>query len=87
MCISTGSHFVDTSQQLLVTEYPYRTTVAYNDSRGWEIIELCERVFPMSDKAATIQSRYPSLITLASNAVLSPGDFGMVVLENRDERQ
>ena len=52
MCVSGGSHFVDTSQQLLVTEYPYRTTVAYNDNRGWEITELCERVFPMDDTAA-----------------------------------
>ena len=82
MCVSGGSHFVDTSQQLLVTEYPYRTTVAYNDNRGWEIIELCERVFPMDDKAAKINERYQSLITLASTAVLSPSEFGMVVLDD-----
>ena len=82
MCVSGGSHFVDTSQQLLVTEYPYRTTVAYNDNRGWGIIELCERVFPMDDKAAKINERYQNLITLASNAVLSPSDFGMVVLDD-----
>jgi hypothetical protein len=72
---------------LLVTEYPYNKTtiVAYNDNRGWKIIELCERVFPMDDKAAKINERCQNLITLASNAVLSllsPSDFGMVVLDD-----
>ena len=80
MCISGGSHCVDTSQHVLVTEYPYRTTVAYNDSRGWDI-ELCERVFPMMGKAAKINERNQNLTTLASRAVLNPGDFGMAVVD------
>ena len=39
----------------------------------------------MDDKAAKINERYQNLITLASNAVLSllsPSDFGMVVLDD-----
>ena len=46
------------SQNLLGNEFPYPTTVAYNDNRGWEIIELCERVFPFEDKASKIRDRY-----------------------------
>ena len=70
-----------TFQTLLVNEFPYRTTVAYNDNRGWEIIELCERVFPLEDKAAKIRDRYQNLITLATKTIMSPSDFGMVVLD------
>ena len=84
--VSSASNFVDTSQSLLLHEFPFRTTIGYNDSRGWEVIELCERVFPLQDKAAKITGRYQNLFTLASRAVLVPSDFGLVVLDSEPSR-
>ena len=55
ICSSGGAHFVDATTDYLVTEWPYRTTVGFHDTHGWEVIELCERLFPMENRAATIQ--------------------------------
>ena len=44
--MSHGRHFVDASKDFLLIEWPYRTTVGYDDSGQWHVIELCEKMFP-----------------------------------------
>ena len=82
VCSSGAQRFVDVTSDYLVVDWPYRTTLAYHDIRGWEVIELCERLFPMSDRAAPIvEGGYRRLLTLLSKSVLSIADFGMVISE------
>ena len=81
-CSSGAQRFIDVPSDYLVVDWPYRTTLAYHDIRGWEVIELCERWFPMSDRAAPIvEGGYRRLLTLLSKSVLSIADFGMVISE------
>ena len=81
-CSSGAQRFVDVTSDYLVVDWPYRTTLAYHDIRGWEVIELCERWFPMSDRAAPIvEGGYRRLLILLSKSVLSIADFGMVISE------
>lgn len=65
VCSSSARHFIDATTDFLVLDWPYRTTIAYHDIRGWEVIELCERLFPMVEKAAPIvEGGYQRLLTL-----------------------
>ena len=64
-----------------MVEWPYRTTLGYHDARGWEFIELCEKIFPMSDRSAPISGKYARLLTILSKTVMSVDAFGMVVSE------
>ena len=43
-CSSGAKCFVDVTADVLVVDWPYRTTLAYHDIRGWEVIELCEKI-------------------------------------------
>ena len=65
----------------MVVEWPYRTTVGFHDTRGWEVIELCERLFPMENRAAALPGKYQRLLTILSKSVLNVADFGMVILD------
>ena len=62
ICSSGGSHFIDATTDYLVTEWPFRTTVGYNDARGWEVIELCERLFTMDERSAPVKGNYQKLL-------------------------
>ena len=84
ICSSGGAHFVDATTDYLVTEWPYRTTVGFHDTRGWEVIELCERLFSMEERAAAVQGNYQKLLTILSKDVMSVADFGMVITDTTD---
>ena len=47
MCSSAGNKFVDVTTDYLVVDSPYRTALGHHDIRSWEVIELCEKNFPM----------------------------------------
>ena len=81
LCSSGGTHYVDATTDYLVVEWPYRTTVGFHDTRGWEVIELCEKLFDMENRAAALPSRYQRLLTILSKSVLNVADFGMVILD------
>ena len=82
ICSSNAAHFIDVTTDYLVVDWPFRTTVAYHDIRGWEVIELCERIFPMAEKAAPIvEGGSQRLLTLLSKTELCISDFGMAVAE------
>jgi hypothetical protein len=82
ICSSGGNRFVDATTDYLVSEWPFRTTVGFHDTRGWEVIELCERLFSMEDRAAAVQGNYKKLLTILSKDVMSVADFGMVITES-----
>ena len=81
ICSSGGARFVDPTSDYLVTEWPYRTTVGFHDIHGWEVIELCECLFPMEDRAAAVQGNYQKLLTILSKDVMNVADLGMVITE------
>ena len=80
ICSSGGAH---ATTDYLVTEWPYRTTVGFM-TRVDEVIELCERLFPMENRAAAIQGNYQKLLTILSKDVMSVADFGMVITDTTD---
>jgi hypothetical protein len=79
VCSSSAVHFIDATTRYLVTEWPYRTTVAYHDTHGWQVIELCEKLFNMDERAAPITGSYARLLTILSKEVLTVSQFGMVI--------
>ena len=79
ICSSSATHYIDATQRYLVTEWPYRTTVAMHDTMGWQVIELCEKLFTMDERAAPITGSYSRLLTILSKVVLAVSDFGMVI--------
>ena len=66
MCSSAGNKFVDVTTDYLVVDWPFRTPLGRHDIRGWEVIELCERIFPMDDRSAAINGNYTRLLTILS---------------------
>ena len=60
ICSSNAAHFIDVTTDYLVVDWPFRTTVAYHDIRGWEVIELCERIFPMAEESSSYCGRWLS---------------------------
>ena len=72
---------MDVTTDYLVVDWPFRTTLGHHDIRVWEVIELCERIFPMDDRSAAIGGNYTRLLTILSKTVMSVADFGMVVTE------
>ena len=79
ICSSSATHFIDATAKYLVTEWPYRTTVAYHDTHGWQVIELCEKLFSMDERAGPITGNYARLLTVLSKDVLTVSQFGMVI--------
>eukprot|EP00435_Cladocopium_sp_Y103_P033238 s948_g8.t1 len=79
ICSSSATNYVDATQKYLVTQWPYRTTVAFHDTRGWEVVELCEKLFSMDERAAPITGSYARLLTILSKDVLTVSEFGMVI--------
>ena len=85
-CVSQAQNYVDASQTFLVHEWPYRTTVAMDDRECWHVIELCEKLFYMDDRAKPISGNYQRLLTLLSKEVCSIADFGMGVTDSHEQR-
>ena len=79
ICSSSASHYIDATREYLVVEWPYRTTVALHDTLGWQVIELCEKLFTMDERAAPITGNYSRLLTILSKEVISISQFGMVI--------
>ena len=79
VCSSNAVHFIDATKRYMVTDWPYRTTVAYHDTQGWQVIELCEKLFNMDERAAPITGNYARLLTILSKEVLTVSEFGMVI--------
>ena len=79
LCSSHGKNFVDCLKHYTISDWPYRTTVGYRDGVGWQVIELCQSVFQLDDRAAPISGGYNQLITLLSKDVVSIVDFGMAM--------
>ena len=77
ICSSGGSRFVDATTDYRVNGWPFRTTVGFHDTRSWEVIALCERLFSMEDRAAAVQGNYHKLLTILSKDVMSVADFGV----------
>ena len=78
MCVSSGVRFVDPITHVIVSDYPFRTTLGYRDGVR-EIVELCERIITMNDRSSVISPRYQGLITLVSKSVLIPEEVGLSV--------
>eukprot|EP00438_Fugacium_kawagutii_P010149 Skav210169 [mRNA] locus=scaffold483:65166:67665:- [translate_table: standard] len=79
VCSSDAQRFVDPISQVLVTEWPYRTTLAWTELDGWCIIELCEKVFYMEDRTQVIGAPFKRLLTVMSKQVMTPEEFGFAV--------
>lgn len=79
MCRSNGLFFIDPVERFLVTEFPYRTTLAY-DGTAWHVVELCKKIFDMDDRALSIGAR--GAVTLLTPEILSPEQMGFMVHED-----
>ena len=76
LCASHGKNFVDCLKHYTISDWPYRTTVGYRDGVGWQVIELCQSVFQLDDRAG-----FSKLLTILSKQVVSIVDFGMAMTD------
>ena len=81
LCASHGKNFVDCLKHYTIHDWPYRTRVGYRDGVGWQVIELCQSVFQLDDRAAPISGGYSKLLTILSKQVVSIVDFGMTMTD------
>ena len=70
---------MDVLKNHTIDEWPYRTTVGYHDAHGWQVLELCQIVFQLDERAAPISGGYRKLVTLLSKNIIPIVDFGMVM--------
>ena len=71
LCSSHGRNFVGVLRNHTIHEWPYRTTVGYHDTHGWQVLELCESVFQLDERATPISGGYWKLVTLLSKNIIS----------------
>ena len=83
LCMSHARHFVDVTRNVLLHEWPYRTTVAWHEVEGWQLLELCEKVFYMKDAAQPIAGGFKKLLTIMSKVATSAENLGIVVHESQ----
>ena len=51
--VSGAQKYFDVTNDVLVTEWPYRTTVAWSEHSGWCVLELCEKIFDLDNPTRT----------------------------------
>ena len=79
LCMSYARHFVDVTRNVLLHEWPYRTTIAWHEVEGWQLLELCEKVFYVKEPAKPIAGGFKKLLTIMSKIVTSAENLGIVV--------
>ena len=83
LCMSHARHYVDVTRSVLLHEFPYRTTLAWHETEGWHMLELCMKVFYMKDPAKPIAGGYKKLLTIMSKVSTSAENLGIVVLSSQ----
>ena len=83
LCMSHARHFVDVTKSVLLHEFPYRTTLAWHETEGWHMLELCMKVFYMDNPAKPIAGGYKKLVTIMSKVSTSAENLGIVVLDSQ----
>ena len=79
LCMSHARHFMDVTKNVLLHEWPYRTSIAWHENHGWQLLELCEKVFYMKEPAKPIPGGFKKLVTLMSKVSTSAENLGIVV--------
>ena len=79
--VSGAQKHVDVSSDVLVTEWPYRTTVAWSERDGWCVLELCEKIFDLEERCKPIGQPYKNLLTIVTKNVCTIDQLGMVLNE------
>eukprot|EP00435_Cladocopium_sp_Y103_P059918 s3048_g21.t1 len=49
--VSGAQKYIDVSSDVVITDWPYRTTVAWSETGGWCVLELCEKIFNMDNRS------------------------------------
>ena len=73
---SNGFYFIDPVERFLATDFPYRTTLAY-DGTAWHVVELCAKMFDLEDRALPMGAM--GAVTLLTPKILSPEQMGFLV--------
>ena len=87
ICNASGRCFIDPTEDHLVYDWPYRTTLAFHDTRGWELLELCKKIFTMSDRSAEIPGGYLQTLTVLTKRVMTENELGLQVVQPQERQQ
>jgi hypothetical protein len=79
--VSGAQKHVDVTSDVLVNEWPYRTTVAWSEHDGWCVLELCEKIFDIEERCKPIGQPYKNLLTIVTKNVCTIDQLGMVLNE------
>ena len=79
--VSGAQKHVDVTSDVLVNEWPYRTTVAWSEHDGWCVLELCEKIFDLEERCKPIGQPYKNLLTIVTKNVCTIDQLGMVLNE------
>lgn len=75
---SPSNFYVDSTMQYPLEEWPFRTTFALDDRSTWNMLEFCEDLRTMQDRAAAVEPGWKRLITILTNEALPPEQLGFV---------
>ena len=79
--VSGAQKFVDVTDNVLISEWPFRTTIAWSESSGWCVLELCEKIFDMDNLCKQIGQPFKRLLTIVTKYMFTTDEFGMVLKE------
>ena len=79
-CIAT--HFTDPTEMCNVEEWPCRTTLIKSSDGAWSLIEFCERILNMEDRAGPLGTNEPvECLVILSERTATPEQMGFSVCE------
>ena len=81
MHVGSGKRFIDVTKDYVVTEWPYRTTVALTDRDGRRVVELCERSFDLKMSGITeeLPGKFSQALTFVTKRKMNAQDFGFAI--------
>ena len=75
---SPSNFYVDPVPQFSVNEWPFRTTFALDDRSIWNMLEFCEDLRAMSNRAAEAEPGWKRFIIVLTTETIPPGQMGFV---------
>ena len=75
---SPSTTYVDPTSHYPLGEWPFRTTFALDDKSTWNMLEFCEDLREMQDRAVAVESGWKRIITVLTNEALPPEQIGFV---------
>ena len=81
---TNGNFYVDPADRFSFEDYPYRTTLSFNNGQYWEQVERCKPLASMDNRCMPLNSM--GAITILTWSVLSADEIGYIICTDQSQR-